>query len=104
MTGAFLDGDATLGAAATDGAEVVGTRAAGDAAAKAAPGAGAATSCCWPPDGFVTITMGLPHLVWMILWPPTIMGLLVTMAFPGEPGVRCTTITDGRVGVPGRST
>ena len=51
-------------------------------------------------------------LVWMIFWPPaaaaaTIMGFDVTMAFPaaatGEPGVLCTTITEGRFGVEGRN-
>ena len=48
----------------------------------------------------------------MIFWPPaaaaaTIMGFDVTMALPaavtGEPGVLCTTITEGRFGVEGRN-
>ena len=54
-------------------------------------------------------------MVWMIFCPPaaaaaTIMGLDVTMALPaaaeateGEPGVRCTTITEGRLGADGRN-
>jgi hypothetical protein len=46
----------------------------------------AETKCCAGPidDGFDTMTNGFPLLV-MILWPPTIIGLLVIIAFPGDP-------------------
>lgn len=63
-------------------------------------------------EGLDTITIGFPVLVWMIFCPPaaaaaTIMGFDVTMALPapatGEPGVLCTTITEGRFGVEGRN-
>ena len=58
------------------------------------------------------IIVGVATLVWMIFCPPaaaaaTIMGFDVTMALPapatGEPGVLCTTITEGRFGVEGRN-